>query len=75
MAVGCEGWPGDCVCGGITGEAAGGTDGGAGDGRPVGCGGISFCGAFKGAAALTSGPDTTKPVTRGIDVSKSCCCF
>lgn len=31
MGVGCAGWPGDWVCGGITGEAAGGTDG-----RPVG---------------------------------------
>ncbi|KAF3852224.1 hypothetical protein F7725_005579 [Dissostichus mawsoni] len=34
MGVGCAGWPGDWVCGGITGEAAGGTEGGAGEGRP-----------------------------------------
>lgn len=42
MGAGWAGCPGDCVWGGITGEAAGGTAGGAGEGRPVGCGGISF---------------------------------
>lgn len=36
MGAGWAGCPGDCVCGGITGEAAGGTAGGAGEGRPVG---------------------------------------
>lgn len=40
----------------MTGEAAGGTEGGTGDGRPVGCGGISFCGALEGVAAFTRGP-------------------
>lgn len=40
----------------MTGEAAGGTEGGTGDGRPVGCGGISFCGALEGVAAFTMGP-------------------
>lgn len=41
----------------MTGEAAGGTEGGTGDGRPVGCGGISFCGALEGVAAFTMGPE------------------
>lgn len=54
--AGWAGCPGDCVCGGITGEAAGGTAGGAGEGRPVGWGGISFCGVLVGAAALAMGP-------------------
>ena len=56
MGAGCAGCPGDCVWGGMTGEAAGGTAGGAGEGRPVGCGGISFCGALVGAAAFAIGP-------------------
>lgn len=56
MGAGWAGCPGDCVCGGITGEAAGGTAGGAGEGRPVGWGGISFCGVLVGAAALAMGP-------------------
>lgn len=56
MGGGSAGWPGDCVCGGMTGEAAGGTEGGAGEGLPVGCGGISFWGALEGAAAFTIGP-------------------
>lgn len=56
MGGGCAGWPGDCVWGGITGEAAGGTEGGAGDGLPVGWGGINFWGGLDGAAAFTIGP-------------------
>lgn len=40
----------------MTGEAAGGTEGGAGEGLPVGWGGISFCWALEGAAAFTIGP-------------------
>ena len=56
MGAGWAGCPGDWVWGGMTGEAAGGTAGGAGEGRPVGCGGISFCGALAGAAALAIGP-------------------
>lgn len=44
----------------MTGEAAGGTEGGTGDGRPVGCGGISFCGALEGVAAFTMGPTEKK---------------
>lgn len=56
MGGGCAGCPGDCVWGGITGEAAGGTEGGAGEGRPVGWGGINFWGGLEGAAAFTIGP-------------------
>ena len=56
MGGGWAGCPGDWVWGGMTGEAAGGTEGGAGEGRPVGCGGISFWGALDGAAAFTMGP-------------------
>lgn len=40
----------------MTGEAAGGTEGGAGEGRPVGWGGINFWGGLEGAAAFTIGP-------------------
>lgn len=60
MEGGMGGWPGDCVWGGMTGEAAGGTEGGAGEGLPVGWGGISFCGALDGAAAFTIGPRMRK---------------
>lgn len=60
MEGGIAGWPGDCVWGGMTGEAAGGTEGGAGEGLPVGWGGISFCGALDGAAAFTIGPRIRK---------------
>ena len=56
MGVGWAGCPGDCVWGGKTGEAAGGKGGGAGEGRPVGCGGRSFWGMLEGAAAFTMGP-------------------
>lgn len=50
----------------MTGEAAGGTEGGAGEGRPVGCGGTSFCGPLAGAAAFTMGPVDKNVIRNGI---------
>jgi hypothetical protein len=60
MGEGWTGCPGDWVWGGMTGEAAGGMEGGAGEGRPVGWGGINFWGALEGAAAFTIGPGGSK---------------
>lgn len=71
MGAGWAGCPGDCVCGGITGEAAGGTAGGAGEGRPVGWGGISFCGVLVGAAALAMGPGGRAARKNGV-MSSAC---
>lgn len=62
------GCPGECVWGGITGEAAGGTEGGAGEGLPVGWGGISFWGGLDGAAAFTTGPKKRKRQTLNSNV-------
>lgn len=50
----------------MTGEAAGGTEGGTGEGRPVGCGGIGFCGPLAGAAAPTMGPVDENVVSHKI---------
>ena len=49
MDVGWPGCPGIWFWGGMTGEAAEGTEGGVGEGLPVGCGGISFWEALEGA--------------------------
>ncbi len=76
MVLGWDGWarcPGDWVCGGMTGDAAGGTDGGAGEGRPVGCGGISFWGALDGVTVLTRGPATRTHIIEWVRVCVCVC--
>ena len=55
MGAGWAGCPGDCVWGGITGEAAGGTAGGAGDGRPVGCWGYQLLRCARGGSSIRHG--------------------
>ncbi|TNN58604.1 hypothetical protein EYF80_031224 [Liparis tanakae] len=52
MGGGWEGCPGDCVWGGITGEAAGGTEGGAGEGLPVSLLSHQRCSLFKAGARI-----------------------